>query len=160
MGNPDINSDRLYTVCRRCNKSNRKSHSKRCRRYNYNSFKNKSHYFGLTIGYNSSSFKIEHSRRFIGNQTYRWNEGVSNPGLTLSMITNFKIGEHFYDQYGLRSKRLTASYIETAEKSGVSATAETARWLHGRCSLTVWCSFPPAIYAPTCSRFAPTDAAM
>ncbi|MBP8724820.1 MAG: PorT family protein [Saprospiraceae bacterium] len=63
--------------------------------YHYNSFKNKKHYFGLTLGYNSSGFKIEHSRRFINNELYRWNEGVSNPGLTLSMITNFKLGNHF-----------------------------------------------------------------
>ena len=63
--------------------------------YNYNSFKNKTHYFGLTIGYNQSGFKIEHSRRFLENPNYRWNEGISNPGLTLSMITNFKLGDYF-----------------------------------------------------------------
>ncbi|MBK8955568.1 MAG: PorT family protein [Saprospiraceae bacterium] len=63
--------------------------------YNYNTFKNKSHYFGLTIGYNSSGYKIEHSRRFIQNPDFRWNEGISNPGLTLSMITNFKLGQNF-----------------------------------------------------------------
>lgn len=63
--------------------------------YNYLSFRKKSHYFGLTIGYNSSGFKIEHSRRFINNGNYKWNEGLSNSGLTLSMITNFKIGDYF-----------------------------------------------------------------
>lgn len=62
--------------------------------YNYQTFKRKSHYFGLTIGYNSSGFKIEHSNRFINNSSFRWNEGLSNPGLTLSMITNFKLGDH------------------------------------------------------------------
>ncbi|MBK9107947.1 MAG: PorT family protein [Saprospiraceae bacterium] len=63
--------------------------------YNYNTFKNKTHYFGLTIGYNSSGYKLEHSRRFIQNPDFKWNEGVSNPGLTLSMITNFKLGQNF-----------------------------------------------------------------
>ncbi len=63
--------------------------------YNYLNFKKKAHYFGLTIGYNSTGFKIEHSRRFINNTNYKWNEGVSQPGLTLSMIANFKIGEYF-----------------------------------------------------------------
>jgi hypothetical protein len=63
--------------------------------YNYLNFKNKTHYFGLTIGLNSTGFKIEHSKRFINNGTFRWNEGVSKPGLTLSMIANFKIGEYF-----------------------------------------------------------------
>ncbi len=65
------------------------------RSYNYQSFKKKNHYFGLTVGYNSSGFKIEHSKRFIENPNFRWNEGVSNPGLTLSMITNFKIADYF-----------------------------------------------------------------
>lgn len=63
--------------------------------YNYLNFKKKSHYFGLTIGYNSSGYKIEHSKRFINNTNYKWNEGISNPGLTLSVIANFKIGEFF-----------------------------------------------------------------
>ncbi len=63
--------------------------------YNYLNFKRKSHYFGLTIGYNSSGYKIEHSKRFINNTNYKWNEGISNPGLTLSVIANFKIGDYF-----------------------------------------------------------------
>ncbi len=63
--------------------------------YNYLTFKRKSHYFGLTLGYNHSSFKIEHSNRFINNGDYRINESGNSPGLTLCMITNFKIGDYF-----------------------------------------------------------------
>ncbi|MBK9994435.1 MAG: outer membrane beta-barrel protein [Saprospiraceae bacterium] len=65
------------------------------RSINYYGFKKKSHYFGLTLAYNNSGFKIEHSKRFINNVNYRINDGVSSPGLTLGMITNFKIGQYF-----------------------------------------------------------------
>ena len=65
------------------------------RSINYYGFKKKSHYFGLTLAYNNSGFKIEHSKRFINNANYRINDGVSSPGLTLGMITNFKIGQYF-----------------------------------------------------------------
>lgn len=62
---------------------------------NYNSYKKKNYYFGLSLGYNSSGFKIKHSKRFVDHPTYRINEGISSPGLTLSMISNFKIGTYF-----------------------------------------------------------------
>ncbi|MDQ3142025.1 MAG: PorT family protein [Bacteroidota bacterium] len=65
------------------------------RSYNYFKFNKKSHYFGLTLGYNQSSFKVEHSKNLIQSPVYRINEGISVPGLTLSMITNFKIGDYF-----------------------------------------------------------------
>lgn len=62
--------------------------------YNYEGFRRKNHYFGLTLAYNQSGFKIEHARALNPAATYRINEGLTNPGLTLSMITNFKIGEY------------------------------------------------------------------
>ncbi|MBK7799154.1 MAG: outer membrane beta-barrel protein [Saprospiraceae bacterium] len=67
----------------------------RVRNYNYEGFKKKSHYFGLTLALNSSGFKVEHSRTLRPEGAFKVNEGVASPGLTLSMITNFKIGEYF-----------------------------------------------------------------
>lgn len=66
----------------------------RQRSYNYEGFRRKDHYFGLTLGYNQSGFKIEHARKLQPGGAYRINEGLSNSGITLSMITNFKIGEY------------------------------------------------------------------
>jgi len=64
------------------------------RSYNYEGFRRKDHYFGLTVGYNRSGYKIEHGRNLRPEAVYRINESISNSGLTLSMITNFKIGEY------------------------------------------------------------------
>ncbi len=63
--------------------------------YNFDGFKKKNQYFGLTLAYNYSGFKIEHSKRLIGNSSFRFNEGQASSGLTLSMVNNFKIGEFF-----------------------------------------------------------------
>ncbi|MBK9272697.1 MAG: outer membrane beta-barrel protein [Saprospiraceae bacterium] len=62
--------------------------------YNYEGFRRKDHYFGLTLGYNQSGYKIEHGRTLRPGGVFRVNNSVSNGGLTLCMITNFKIGEY------------------------------------------------------------------
>lgn len=62
---------------------------------NFDGLNRKNHYYGLTIGYNYSSFKIEHSRRLLPEGAFRLNESVGLSGLTLSMITNFKMGDYF-----------------------------------------------------------------
>ncbi len=62
---------------------------------NFDGLNKKNHYYGLTIGYNYSSFKIEHSRRLIPEGTFRLNDPKGHAGLTLSMITNFKMGDYF-----------------------------------------------------------------
>lgn len=62
---------------------------------NFDGLNKKNHYYGLTIGYNYSSFKIEHSRRLAPEGSFRLNDPKGHPGLTLSMITNFKMGDYF-----------------------------------------------------------------
>lgn len=48
----------------------------------------------------------------------------NNSDIYKNTLELFKIGEHFYDQYGLRSKRLTASYFETVKREGVTGADE------------------------------------
>ncbi|MCC6816733.1 MAG: PorT family protein [Saprospiraceae bacterium] len=62
---------------------------------NFDGLNKKNHYYGLTVGYNYNSFKIEHSKRLTPEGTFRLNEPIGNSGLTLCMITNFKMGEYF-----------------------------------------------------------------
>ncbi|MBX7162607.1 MAG: PorT family protein [Saprospiraceae bacterium] len=88
--------------------------------YNYLGFKKKNHYFGLTVAYNQSGFKIEHSKRFIQNPVYKINEGISNPGLTLSMVNNFKIGDYFdfrlLPSVSLSYRKINYTFIATGEQ--------------------------------------------
>lgn len=63
--------------------------------YNYLDFERKNYYFGLTIGYNNSNFQIQHSRRFILNDSFSVADQKPGPGFNVSMVTNLKIGEYF-----------------------------------------------------------------
>ena len=65
------------------------------RSVNYMDFKNKPYYFGLSVGYNNSSFKLNHSEAFILNDSFRISQPQSGPGIHIGIITNLKIGEYF-----------------------------------------------------------------
>ncbi len=63
--------------------------------YNYKNFQYKQYYFGITLAYNTSNYKVFRSRNFlIGDQVSRV-ESVTGPGLNLGLVTNLKIGEYF-----------------------------------------------------------------
>ncbi|MBI1224131.1 MAG: outer membrane beta-barrel protein [Bacteroidetes bacterium] len=63
--------------------------------YNFLDFNQKPYYFGITLGYNSSNFKIYQSRDFILNDSINSVESVTGPGFNLGIVTNLKIGENF-----------------------------------------------------------------
>jgi Outer membrane protein beta-barrel domain len=62
---------------------------------NYLDFQQKPYYFGITLGYNSSNFRIYHSKNFIQNDSFSRAESVTGPGFNLGIISNLKIGEYF-----------------------------------------------------------------
>ncbi len=63
--------------------------------YNFLDFNQKSYYFGITLGYNTSSFKPFKSKDFLQNDTILAIESATGPGFNLGIVTNLKIGEHF-----------------------------------------------------------------
>lgn len=63
--------------------------------YNYFDFQQKSHYFGITLGLNSSRFKPFRSKNFLDSDTIRIVESINGPGFNLGIITNLKIGNYF-----------------------------------------------------------------
>lgn len=63
--------------------------------YNFLDFNQKPYYFGITLGYNSSNFKVYQSKDFILNDSIRSVESVTGPGFNLGIVTNLKIGEYF-----------------------------------------------------------------
>ncbi len=62
---------------------------------NYMDFQQKPYYFGITLGYNSSNYKIFHSQNFIRNDSFARAESVTGPGFNLGIVSNLKIGEYF-----------------------------------------------------------------
>jgi len=63
--------------------------------YNYFDFQQKPYYFGITLGYNTSSFKPFRSSNFLESDSIRIIESVNGPGFNLGIVTNLKMGEHF-----------------------------------------------------------------
>ena len=63
--------------------------------YNFLDFQQKPYYFGITLGYNYSDFKVLKSRDFLATDSIRSVESVSGPGFNLGIVTNLKIGKHF-----------------------------------------------------------------
>jgi hypothetical protein len=62
---------------------------------NYLDFQAKPYYFGITLGYNQSDFRIYHSKNFIRNDSFSRAESVTGPGFNLGIVTNLKIGQYF-----------------------------------------------------------------
>ncbi len=63
--------------------------------YNFLDFQAKPYYFGITLGYNSSNFRIFHSNRFILNDSISSAQSVTGPGFNLGIVSNLKVGQYF-----------------------------------------------------------------
>ncbi|MEM1322204.1 MAG: outer membrane beta-barrel protein [Bacteroidota bacterium] len=63
--------------------------------YNFLDFQQKPYYFGITLAYNNSDFRIFHSRQFILNDSISSAESVTGPGFNLGIVSNLKIGDYF-----------------------------------------------------------------
>lgn len=62
---------------------------------NYMDFQQKPYYFGITLGINSSNYRIYHSKDFILNDSFARAESVTGPGFNLGIVSNLRIGEYF-----------------------------------------------------------------
>ncbi len=63
--------------------------------YNFFDFQQKPYYFGITLGYNSSSFKPFNSGNFLSNDSIRVIQSAAGPGFNLGIVTNLKMGDNF-----------------------------------------------------------------
>jgi len=63
--------------------------------FNYKDFQAKSYYFGITLGYNQSDYRVYHSKDFILNDSFSRAEAVNGPGFNLGIVSNLKIGQYF-----------------------------------------------------------------
>lgn len=62
--------------------------------YNFDSFAKKPYYFGITLGYNSSRYRLVQSDAFIQNDSIYGIESARGPGFNLGIVSNFKIGRY------------------------------------------------------------------
>lgn len=62
---------------------------------NFRDFQGKPYYFGITLGYNQSDFRILHSKDFVRNDSFARAESVTGPGFNLGIVSNLRIGDYF-----------------------------------------------------------------
>lgn len=62
---------------------------------NFQDFQSKPYYFGITLGYNASNYRIYHSQKFIQNDSFARAESVTGPGFNLGIVSNLRIGDYF-----------------------------------------------------------------
>ena len=62
---------------------------------NYDDYKRKTYYFGISLGFNSSKHQVFHSREFIGNPQIQLAQGAPGVGFNVHGIVNYKFGEFF-----------------------------------------------------------------
>ncbi len=62
---------------------------------NYRDFQQKPYYFGITLGFNNSNYRIYHSKNFIRNDSFARAESITGPGFNLGIVSNLKVGEYF-----------------------------------------------------------------
>ncbi len=63
--------------------------------YNFLDFQQKPYYFGITLAYNNSNFRIFHSSDFILNDSISSAQSVNGPGFNLGIVSNLKVGDYF-----------------------------------------------------------------
>ncbi|MEL6390854.1 MAG: outer membrane beta-barrel protein, partial [Bacteroidota bacterium] len=65
------------------------------RNYNYDDYREKDFYFGISLGFNSSKHQVFLAEEFIGNPEVQRALGVPGPGFNVHGIVNYKMGEYF-----------------------------------------------------------------
>jgi len=85
--------------------------------YNYLDFANKPYYFGMTLGFNSSQYRVVHGQEFIQHDTIYSVESPRGPGFNLGFIANLKIGRHFDFRFSPAMSFASRSLIYQMEKS-------------------------------------------
>ncbi len=63
--------------------------------YNFLDFQQKPYYFGITLAYNSSDFRLFRSSNFLESNNIISVEDINGPGFNLGIVTNLKIGDYF-----------------------------------------------------------------
>ena len=62
---------------------------------NYLDFANKPYYFGITLAYNQSDFRVVQSERFLQHDSIIGVRSSGGPGFNLGIITNLNVGKNF-----------------------------------------------------------------
>lgn len=63
--------------------------------YNFMDFQRRNYYFGITLGYNQSTYRVYRSEKFILNDSVSGVEGVFGKGFNVHIVSNLRLGDYF-----------------------------------------------------------------
>ncbi|MGK0363239.1 MAG: hypothetical protein ACI85O_000283 [Saprospiraceae bacterium] len=63
--------------------------------YNFLDFQQKPYYFGITLGYNQSNYRVFRSEVFAGNKEFDTVQSFQGPGFNIGIVSNLKVGNYF-----------------------------------------------------------------
>jgi Outer membrane protein beta-barrel domain len=63
--------------------------------YNFLDFQSRPYYFGITLGYNQSDYRVFRGKGFILNDSVAGVESLRGPGFNLQIVSNLKLGDNF-----------------------------------------------------------------
>lgn len=64
--------------------------------FNYdNKFSKKTYYFGITLGFNASRYRIEKDLMLVNNDSVKTVNSLYGPGFNLGIVANIKLGKRF-----------------------------------------------------------------
>ncbi len=82
---------------------------------NFDDYKSKDYYFGISLGLHSSKHQVFHSREFIGNPDIRLAQGAPSTGYEVHGIVNYKLGD-FFDFRLLPGIAFTTRHLDFNER--------------------------------------------
>ena len=85
----------LLLACCFAGATNAQAQHNQGKNLNFRDFQSKPYYFGITLGFNRSDFRIYHSNEFILNDSFARAESVTGPGFNLGIVSNLRIGDYF-----------------------------------------------------------------
>ena len=93
---------------------------------NYLDFASKRYYFGITLGYVSSDYRIVQSERFIQHDSIKSVTPSFGPGFNLGIVTNLNISKHFdfrlLPTLSFQERRLNYAMLDgTTSRRGIEA---------------------------------------
>lgn len=95
--------------------------------FNYYNFSKKDYYFGITLGYNSSGYRVTPNTSFIRNDSITVIESENGPGFNLGIVTNVEFGENFDVRFLLPTLSFAERrlFYQTPDKQPVTKKIES-----------------------------------
>lgn len=94
----------------------------------------KAYYFGITFGYNSSSYRIKYSQSFIDNDSFKTIQPSSGPGFNLGLMGNLRLSNfvdlRFVPSLAFAEKRVGLNVRDAAGNDSISNRTVESIYMH------------------------------